>query len=359
MHEPFRIDDSGMPLRLGSALRVPSYAYSNWGIPEGKYRKESDELYSVEWEGGSPRQMQYVIDAITRTGLGNYSQILRDANARIVSAAVEMMLSGSRESRGRIYILEPGFGVSTVNAVDEMLERGTDLDRVYITGVEPSQKRCDASAAELEKRGLKKGKNFQTVADIDNRILEYVGPESQDIICSVAQIHHHAYLDTPLAVIHAALKPGGIFTSSDWHNSMWEHPNRVYRFLQELEWETKERDLEEFARAYPKALEEAFEPNPEDGMSNEHIRRFWKGWIEVRREAIEREEFDPDDEILMLEGHRPVERYEEEMGKAGLVTEYAGFVRELYEEAGLERNPHQHLEDSRILMTVTGARIGV
>ncbi|HDD72716.1 MAG TPA: hypothetical protein ENG00_01335, partial [Candidatus Aenigmarchaeota archaeon] len=130
MKRKYHIDDSRMPVRLGSALRVPSYAYKNWGIPEGKFRRESDEEYVIEWKAGSPRQMQYVIDAITRTGLGNYSQILRDANAKLVAAAVKRFPE-------KVYILEPGFGVSTVNMFDALDE--DDKNRVYITGLEPSR----------------------------------------------------------------------------------------------------------------------------------------------------------------------------------------------------------------------------
>ena len=115
MDELFRIDDSRMPVLLGSALKVPGYAYPAWGIPAGFYRKTSDDLYAVEWEGGSPRQMQYVIDAITRTGLGNFSQMLRNSNAAVVSHLVQ-------QTDGRVSYLEPGAGVSTVVAYQKMID---------------------------------------------------------------------------------------------------------------------------------------------------------------------------------------------------------------------------------------------
>lgn len=346
-HERFHIDDSRMPLRLGSALRVPSYAYEDWGITPGRYRKESEEEYETEWKGGSTRQIQYVIEAIKRTGLGNYSQILRDANAKLVASA-------AKRYDGKIKILEPGFGESTVNLFDALDE--DDKDRVYITGIEPSEERCEAAAAKLEKRGLKADIDFEFHVDINNHMLEYVGPESQNIICYVATFHHHSYIDTPLAVAYSALIPGGIITSSDWHNSMWEHPKRVYEFLKAFEWKTKGEDLEAFVKMFPKAVEPVHRLNPFNETANEQIRKFWRdGWLPVRKEAIERNGFDYRDEILMFEAHRPVERCRDEMFLAGFDL-YAPFIEELYEEVGFGGNPHQILDDSRILMTISGQK---
>jgi SAM-dependent methyltransferase len=339
----FQIDDSRMPLRLGSALRVPSSAYAEWGILPDAHRIESDEAYKSEWEGGSPRQMEYVIDASKRADLGNYPQMLRDANARVVAAAV-------RQYPGKVHILEPGFGVSTVNMFDALDDN--DKDRVVVTGIEPSEERGEKALADLVKRGLVIDENLYYYPGVDNHMLDYVGPDSQHIIRTVAQWHHHAYLDTPFAVACKALKDGGIFTSSDWHNSMWEHPARVYRFLQTLEWETKEDDLLKFNISYPMAHGTPPE-DPLNDASNENIRRFWRSWVEVRREAIEREEFDPRDDILMLEGHRPVERYIEEMERAGFWVP-SPFIAEIHQEAfSSPDNPYQHLEDARILMTIT------
>src|SRR3989338_2902616 len=88
-------NDKSLPVRLGSALKIPSYAYPDWGIEgsEEELREESDRGYEVEWlgldgRGGSEQQMRYVIDAIKSTGLGNYSQMLRDKAAEIISYLV-------------------------------------------------------------------------------------------------------------------------------------------------------------------------------------------------------------------------------------------------------------------------------
>jgi SAM-dependent methyltransferase len=343
--EPFRIDDSRMPLLLGSALKVPSYAYKNWGIPEGKYRQESEDLYACEWEGGSSKQMEYVIEAITRTGLGNFSQLLRDRNADVVSDLIN-------ESSEKINYLEPGAGVSTINLYEKMEKRGVDAEKVFSTLIEPSADRLEKSAESLKKMGLKEGRHFKAYpGKKDTDALVIAGPETQDIIGTVAQIHHHSYLDSPLAILAATLKPNGYLISSDWHNSLWEHPNRVYEYLKEcFDWETKDRDLATFAEMYPKALESAQTVTGADFKANEMIKEFWKSWSEIRTEAIKRGEFSPEDDIFMLEAHKPVERYIETGYKVGLKSESRD-IDKIAASCVIAENPHRLLDDSSILYT--------
>lgn len=314
--EPFRIDDSRIPAVLGSALKVPSYAYSNWGIPIGQYRKESDDLYAVEWKGGSERQMEYVVKAITSTGLGNFSQMLRNGNAAKVSDIV-------KQTKEKVRYFEPGAGVSTVNVFQKLQDDGVDVERVFATMVEPSADRVEGAAANLEKMGLKRNKNFVVYSGKkDTDALALVGPETQDVVGTVAQIHHHSYLDAPMITLASVLKPKGYLVCADWHNSMWEHPNRVYEFLNsEFDWETKAADLAAFRKIFPLAAEPAPSLTGRDEIANRMIRSFWKGWANVRRDAIQKVEFLPCDDILMLEGHRPVERYIETGEAAGLRTE--------------------------------------
>jgi len=77
----FSLDDSRMPLRLGSALRVPSYAYPKWGIPYGSYREESDACYMSEWAGGTKSQVECVRAALAEAGMLDYTNMLRQAAA--------------------------------------------------------------------------------------------------------------------------------------------------------------------------------------------------------------------------------------------------------------------------------------
>jgi SAM-dependent methyltransferase len=247
----------------------------------------------------------------------------------------------------RLNYFEPGAGVSTVMIYKRLLEASEDIGRVFGTLLEPSAQRLEAACAELKKLGLMAGKNYRPRVLKDTDALFAADPDSQDIIVSVAQIHHHSYLDEPMQALHAVTKPGGYIVITDWHNSMWEHPAMVYDFLRGFEWETKEKDLAEFARVFPEALQKTpAEASAKDSAANNMIRRFWRdGWAKVRAEAIAAGTFQPEDDIIMLEGHRPVERYEEEMAKAGYQL-----------DAGFTPNPLQILPDSGILNRIIGRK---
>ncbi len=353
MSELFRIDDSRMPLRLGSALRVPSYAYPNWGIPLGAYRIESDTTYTSEWREGSPRQMQYVIDAVLEAGFGNNSQILRDSCARVVAHRVRKRMENAA-FKGKINIMDIGAGVSTINIFDAIGDNYKD--RVFFTLVEPSEKRVEDAASKLSEKGLKRNKDYRVIVAPDQHLPAFVEPESQDIVSYVAVLHHHSYTDTTAMIINAAMKKKGQLVISDWHNPEWEHPNRVYNALKddfnpdEFNWGTKEHDIRAFVDAYPKALEEAPELSPLDHGSYTQIRKFWQGWARVRKKAIEAREFDENDDILMLEAHVPVERQNEVLRNAGFMIN-PKFMEDLNGQDNIKDNPEQLLDDSRLLMT--------
>jgi SAM-dependent methyltransferase len=355
--EPFRIDDSRMPLRLGSALRVPEYAYPEWGITRGEYRIESDATYTGEWREGSPRQMQYVIEALSAAGFQNNSQLARNSSARIVANRARNLL----ETPGicRISYMDVGAGVSTINAFDAL--DADCKDRVFITLVEPSEKRVEAVAAELDKRGLKRGADYRVIVAPDQHLMAFVGPGTQDIVSYVATFHHHSYIDTPARHVNMVLRPGGTLVIADWHNPEWEHPARVYDALREdfdvdrSGWETKHEDLVAFMQAYPKANEPAPPLSPLDRASYMEIRGFWKGWAKVRRREIEEGTFDERDDILMLEAHRPVERQNEVLDWAGFDL-HPEFEQQLIGDGAIKSNPDQLLETSRLMMTTVAQK---
>src|SRR3989338_2155097 len=328
MTQPFEIDSSRMPLRLGSALRVPDYAFSVWGITgdEAWLHQESDRQYEIEWKGGSPQQMKYVVEAITESGLGNYSQMLRDVNAEEVCR----VLKGANK---RLKYLELGAGVSTVNVYQKLIDEGLDPQKLFGTLVEPSTERSESTAAKLEEMGLKRGEDFTTYVARDTDVPDFLSPSTMDIASYVAVLHHHAYLDTPLRAVYGALRPGGKIIIADWHNAMWEHPARVYEFLKGgFDWPTKDQDLAVFVQAYPNALKVSPSLSPLDEGSNRNIKKFWQSWVKVRAREVEAGTFKPEDDILMLEAHRPVERQNEVLGAVGFTYNEP---KRLIEDAGI------------------------
>jgi len=327
--------------RLGDPRRVPSYAYVNWGLPLGSNRHESDELYRSEWEGGSPKQMQVVVDAITQSGLGNFSQMLRDINARAVAHIAE-------RSQTRVRYLEPGAGVSTINVYQTLLRKGLDLQKIQATLVEPSRERLGATVDALKRMDLKEGKDFIAFQCRDVDMLSFIQPASQDIVSLVATLHHHAYIDTPLSIFYRILANSGLIMIADWHNSMWEHPARVYQALREdYDWPSKEEDLARFLAIYPNATERPWSDDF-DFEANRMIREFWRSYGKIKAQEIADGQFKEEDDILMLEGHRPVEQYLKELDAAGFLL--SSRIPELIEALKLNGSPHQLLPDSSILM---------
>ncbi len=319
----YEIDDSEMPVRLGSALRVPVHAYRVWGIrgyPVG-LRKLSEEAYTVEWENGSPRQMQYVSDAMKRAGYGDFPQMLREANAKEVARLV-------RARKGSVNICDVGAGLSTVAIFDGLEEN--DKDRVSITMIEPSRERLMSAVETLHKKGFR---NYTPIVGTDMQKLTGASHRKPHVISYVAAIHHHSDLEPPMKIVYKVLENAGHLVVADWHNPMWEHPNRVYEFLKTLDWKTKNVDLSQFIEIFPNALVPApIIKDPYEARAMRMIQSFWKGWGSIRMDAIARGEFEPRDDIFMLEGHRTLPMQRKDALSSGFVV---GNERQLLEDSAL------------------------
>ncbi len=333
-----------LPVVFLSEFRVPDYAYPNWELKLGEGRELSDLLYETEWKGGSERQMQYVVEATQRAGLQNFPQMLRDANADLVARVMEL------NPGKKLNYLEIGAGVSTVNAYKWIIDIGIDAERLYGTLVEPSEKRTAAMKGQLESFGLKEGKNFRILNIRDLDVPNHVEPNSQDIISAVATLHHHAYLDAPINCLYFVQKQGGVISIADWHCSLWDHPNRVYKMLVEMG--AQEEDLSAFAKKFPKSLIEAPQESEGEKIANNTMKVFWNnGWKNVKYEKIAEGIFLPSDEIFIPEAHRPVRKLVYEMEKAGYVINDPY----LYEING-GFNPHRPMFKNPILCQTAGLK---
>lgn len=156
-------------ITLGSPIGVPSYAFRNWRITgnELRLRSMSEKRYESEWKAGSPRQMQYVSDAIKEAGYADFPNMIRNETAKKVSELMKNYI-------GRTSILDVGAGLSTVKIFDGLDEN--DKDRVHLTLLEPSEERVENAAKELDKRGLKRDKNYRVIVGKDLEIPEYLEP---------------------------------------------------------------------------------------------------------------------------------------------------------------------------------------
>lgn len=343
MRIPEEFDDSRIPIRVGNPLKVPDYAWCNWGISYEvgdefeKLVKLSEDGYREEWDSTGSDRHNYIAEASRMAGLEDANERLNVATAKVIESMVE-------KAEGLIRILDLGAG--TGNTTFSIIQRlnSSNMRKVFFVLIDPASEAIQEAKKSLSQTGLVEGKHFEVVVSTDLNAGKYIRQESIDIIVAVASIHHHAHLEAPLGVVHTICKKGGFFLTGDWHNSMWEHPRNVYELLSDLEWEGKEFDLRNFVRIYPKAQEQAGKAGELERKANDQIKEFWKQYGKLKITKSNRS--------MILEGHRPVERYFESMTKIGFLTD-TGEIRVL-----MPRNPDLLIPGSSLLCLCFGQKGG-
>ena len=333
-------DDTRLPIKLGSPLKVPHYAWSDWGIiyhNENEFEelvRMSENGYEQEWMSTCEEGHKDISLASERAGLGDANEKLNEQNAQIVSKLVKYF-----NNDVKILDLGAGVGATTVKIFEKLEDN--KKERAFFLLIDPASKASQEAEAKLNKIGLKIGKNFdiKIATDLD---IPRVIKEQQDIVTSVAAIHHHAYLTRPFENIYNIIEEKGFFITADWHNSMWEHPCRVYELLTELDWVSKESDLCNFKRIYPRAVRNCSKLKKEDMIANEMIKNFWKEYCSVRKYGKSN--------FMILEGHRPAEKYIDEMKKVGFKTG-TDLIKKL-----ILHNPYQILPNSSLLCLTIGQK---
>lgn len=327
---------------LGNALRVPSHSYNGWGFKKeddkiGNPLRISDKYYKEEWEFLTEEEHKDIAEAARRAGIGDANRLLNIETGRVVNKLVNRLT-------GKIHILDVGAGAGDTSI--QILEtlKVDDRARVIFALLDPVDNFLEVARNRLKAADLVEDVSYMTLVGRDLNIPEKVGQGAQHIAVAVASVHHHAFLDEPFRCIYYTLKRGGFFITADWHHTMWEHPNRVYKLLQRMpDWPTKAKDLEEFKRSYEAAIQEI--PDPDDSRdrkANEQISNFWIEYSKMEHRSKR---------FQMLEGHRPAEQYLEEMRKVGFLTD-SEVIRQI-----LPSNPHQILLDSSLLCICLAQKI--
>lgn len=332
-------DETLMPMPMGSPARTPEYARSAWGLPSSIDEKKVVELYSDEWKEGNEGQLAIVSEAAKKAGFGDNPALLRQKTAEVVKVAI-----GEYPISDELLILDVGAGpgLSALTIWKELPTAIQPKSRFLL--LDPSRASLEAAKKVMEENEIK----HRIICDTDLNMGQYTAEESVDILIGVASIHHHSQI--PFDLYYRMLKPGGVAVFADWHNSIWEHPYRVYRFLQAFDWSKKEAGLRNWLESYPSvSIPEPIGPN---GQANKDITRFWRGYLETVRESAQSLGLNA---IWPLEGHRPVERYIVEMKKAGFGVNSA-MAEKIVEREVITRNPHQLLPDSRLLMVTIGEK---
>jgi SAM-dependent methyltransferase len=335
-----RHNEALMPMPMGSPARTPSYARSAWGLPTYIKEEEVVELYSDEWKGGNEGQLAIVSKAAKRAGFGDNPALLRQKTAEVIRSIIK-----GYPIRGELLILDVGAGPG-LSALTIWKELPTDIrSKSRFLLLDPSRASLEAAEKVMKENRV----NYEVICDVDIHVGRYLKEGIVDILVGVASVHHHSAI--PFDLYYQMLTPGGIAVFADWHNSIWEHPWRVYRFLEAFDWPTKEAGLREWLESYGGVY--VIEPtDPADRQANKDITNFWLGYYRIIKEGAV--DLGPNS-IWPLEGHRPVEQYVAEMRGVGFSIDSSS-IRKTLRRGIIASNPHQLLPGSRLLMVTVGEK---
>ncbi|MBN2101671.1 MAG: class I SAM-dependent methyltransferase [Candidatus Aenigmarchaeota archaeon] len=335
---PFH-DESLMPMKMGSALRVPMQDWKNYGI---SWRRPIEQTALIE-AGRSEYMNEYALGDASQHGIigkasemafdgVNYNQKLREANAKIISTHLKMQ----PPSTFRILEIGSGAGDSALEVYNSLKSDPNFNGDVEFVLTDPASKTLEIAREKLQKAGAKVAGTVEMRQDeIPQKIVQ---PEF-DTIMQVAAMHHDP--DIPYQAFADALKKGGIFASADWHHGGWEHPGLVYEMLKTMDWPKKEQGLENWKKTYNLKGDNFELPN--DPAEANAIRDIWKFWNAYLGLLKEQGHDYGTNSIWPLESHQTRKRYGEGFRKSGLVTtKMSGRIAELCQETGYN-NPQSHV----------------
>ena len=318
-------DERLMPMTLGyerlsgetggSVVRTPAYSWPQWGITYDfdsefiELLDASERAYRAEWDAGTPEQHKIVAEASMNAGFGDHNAKLRAAAAKYIREVVN-------DYSGHVSILDIGAG-----AGDSALEvyralSSRDKKRAKFTLLEPAKLSLEKAVERMKVECA----SFECVNVTDNEIGKLKG--DYDVIMGVASVHHHAQI--PWFNYKLALKNGGRLVIADWHNGVWADKGKVYEFLKVLGCSME--GLEHFENTYKVS-----------GMAtpltqaDKDIFTFWKGYVQLLKERGQQGK----NAIWPLEGHRPADRYLDEMDFADFKNLKTAKVLENTELLGL------------------------
>ncbi|MBI4225797.1 methyltransferase domain-containing protein [Candidatus Roizmanbacteria bacterium] len=333
-------NESLMPLVMGSPNRTPSYTIANWGVQKIDEQTVVN-LYRAEWAQGTKDQLALVSQAAEKAGLGNHPELLRQKTAQVISAILE-----NHPTNGNLRILDVGAGPGLSTLAIWLTLPEEARSKVEMILLDPSSQSLDAA----EQLIIEYGVNYQRIDGVDLDIPQHLFRPSVDVLTGVASIHHHSQI--PFEIYHNVLKPGGFAIFADWHNSIWEHPARVYQFLQSFDWPNKQVGLKHWLETYPQAKSAISEPEvPAERQANIDITNFWLAYAEI----VKQNGHLGSNAIWPLEGHRPVREYVKAMQQAGLRLD-SDSISKLIRSGVINANPYQLLPDSSLLMLTIGQK---
>jgi len=297
-----------IPLRLGTPLRAPLFAWPDWGIDMSGAKhlqlllEQSEEAYRCEWEHTDHRNHDRIQNASQLAGLGQANGLL---NAYLGKVAGILMAQIRRDTI-RVLDVGAGAGATTLSVWRNL--SATDRCRVQWTLIDPAIHALQQAESLLRQEGMASDQLILHAKRDAETVSMYCS--HFDLVISSAAIHHHADVRPVFEDISRALMPGGFLVVADWHNTLSAHPAFILSLLDQLDWCNKRQDMQRFKRAYPRATEIPPLLTARQRRANRQIMAFWVHYAQLNEQAS--------DKFYVLEGHRPVAHYLRELIDAGL-----------------------------------------
>jgi len=335
------------PVPPGSLLRVHEYSYGNWGIEVTPDNSEwlyhqSRKAYECEWAETDGSLNLLVAKAAINAGLGDVNT---NMNYLVGDYASQIIVESLRDGFLMVDV-GAGMGPTTLAVLSNLVDSAFPVKGTVMM-IEPSEKRLELAKSNIS-RVMPRLPNVEIcgIPSTDVKALKSFASSSVDLVISNGAIHHNAF-NRHLPEISRVLKPMAPFINGDWHNGMWERPERVYwliYLIKNCEDEMlKSKILHHITSNSPFPTIEEFPELREFkrlfGLSKkETTTAFWgcsegecradvgimKFWIEVARLFSKHKKKSP---ILFMEAHERVSRRKDNLLDAGFVFDKECNVR--------------------------------
>jgi SAM-dependent methyltransferase len=322
-------------------------SYCNWGITIDKYneaylKSKASEAYTIEWQPTGEK-----LNALV--AMGSKFAGLSDVNANMCKRIGEIVASDYKPSA--TLDLGTGTGHPSFEVYTALYAKGirSGSDDILILN-DSSILRVKIAEETIRELPFWQKNRLQIHVDAatDMLTLRDLPKEKINIIISNAAIHHHSDNDH-LYAANEALVPNGRFVNGDWHECMWQKPERAYWMFAALvedrygnrevaddivEYVKSGHTLEDYTKlmkiyherheltAYRKyfgisMLDTAYAFNTltkDECLANAGIMQFWRS---VDAKCTEAHETAP---IQIFEAHETVTQRKENMTRAGFTV---------------------------------------
>ena len=232
----------GLPIRTGSISRVPSDAYSRWGIevtPENRtaLAEMAEAFRRKDYEDRrlyGPTS-QYEDTPFTNSTKTNLARVI----GKVVMEIMKSLDDGARSFK--ICDLAPGRGrASTAIATALRGDRSTwgILSRTTFNLVDYSDIFLPNARASLE-HFQPEGVRAHSIKDEDFLV---ENGDQFDVVVSLCHFHKKPFPDV-YGKVFSALREGGVLVSGDWHSSICNHPSNIYHLFEKMRIETRRLDM--------------------------------------------------------------------------------------------------------------------